>query len=102
MPDVRTTTHFAHHLERDDGRQTTIALIEHYTIIVPGEEFRTERFILEVTDQARDFSDEGPSQSIPLSLAQTAALAESFTSAVAEMIRLGIAPPSLMEPVGSA
>lgn len=36
MTDVRTTTHFVHHLERDGERQTTIALIEHYEIVVPG------------------------------------------------------------------
>lgn len=92
MPEVRTNTHFVHHLERDDGRQTVIALIEHYEIVVPGKGFRTVRFVLEVTDVARNLSDEGPTQSIPLSLVQTASLAESFASAVAEMIRMGDVP----------
>lgn len=90
MSDIRTTTHFVHHLERDGGRQTTIALIEYYEIIVPGEKFRTVGFTLEVIDQGRKFSGEEITQSIPLSLKQTASLAESFASAVAEMIRMGV------------
>ena len=76
-----TTALFVQEIEQD-GRSVLISLVEHYTILIPGKAYRTDRHVLEVTG-----TDGSTLVSVDVDLNTVANLAAAFSTAVADMIR---------------